>query len=102
LTRRLLIAGLLLLLGGAVTLSLHAAGAPEALLDFLYDALLSGLDVPPQPSQTAKDIVSGVSLVGGIVEIAAGAGLLIATLAKRQSPSSSAGPGLSRPARPAR
>jgi hypothetical protein len=53
--RRLLIAGLLLRLGGAATLSLHAAGAPEALLGFLYDSLLSGLDVPDDPSQTAED-----------------------------------------------
>jgi hypothetical protein len=32
LTRRYLIASLLLLLGGAITLSLDAAGAPESLL----------------------------------------------------------------------
>ncbi len=76
LNRRLLIAGLLLLLGGAVTLTLHAAGVPESLLDFLYDKLLSGLDVPPDPSQTARDIVNYVSLIGGIGELAAGAVLL--------------------------
>ena len=99
---RLRIAGLLLLLGGAITLTLHAAGAPEALLDFLYDTLLAGLDVPPDPSSTAKDIVSGVSLVGGIVEIAAGAAILLATLAKGRSASSARGAGFSRPARPAR
>jgi hypothetical protein len=76
LDRRLLIAGLLLLLGGVVTLSLHAAGAPEALLDFLYGKLLSGLDVPPDPSQTAKDIVNYASLAGGVVELVAGAALV--------------------------
>jgi hypothetical protein len=76
LNRRLLIAGLLLLIGGVVTLSLHAAGVPESLLDFLYDTLLSGLDVPPDPSQTADDIVNYVSLVGGIAELSAGAMLV--------------------------
>jgi hypothetical protein len=99
---RLRIAGLLLLLGGAITLTLHAAGAPEALLDYLYDTLLSGLEVPPDPSPTARDIVSYVSLVGGIVEIAAGAALLLATIAKGRSPSSARDAGFSRPARPAR
>ena len=74
--RRLLIAGLLLLLGGVVTLALHAAGAPEALLDFLYEKLLSGLDVPPHPSQTARDIVSAASLAGGIAELAVGLALV--------------------------
>jgi hypothetical protein len=73
---RLRIAGLLLLLGGAVTLALHAAGAPEALLDFLYDKLLSGLDVPPDPTPTARDIVSYASLIGGLAELVAGAALL--------------------------
>ena len=59
-----------------VTLALHAAGAPEALLEFLYDKLLSGLEVPSEPSQTATDIVNYASLVGGIAEIAVGALLL--------------------------
>jgi hypothetical protein len=76
LNRRLLIAGLLLLIGGVVTLSLHAAGVPDSLLNFLYDTLLSGLDVPADPSQTATDIVNYVSLVGGIAELAAGAALV--------------------------
>jgi hypothetical protein len=53
--RRLLIAGLLLLLGAVITLSLHAAGVPESLLEFLYDHLLSALDVPDEPSKTARD-----------------------------------------------
>jgi hypothetical protein len=76
LNSRLRIAGLLLLLGGVITLSLHAAGVPESLLDFLYDTLLSGLDVPRDPSQTAKDIVNYSSLVGGIVEVLAGLAIL--------------------------
>jgi hypothetical protein len=81
---RLLIAALLLLAGGVITLSLYAAGAPEALLDFLYDTLLSGLDVPPDPSQTAKDIVGYVSLIGGIAELASGLGLLVFYLRRRE------------------
>ena len=56
-----------------MTLSLHAAGVPESLLNFLYGTLLSGLDVPPDPSQTATDIVNYVSLVGGIAELVGGA-----------------------------
>ena len=58
-------------------LGLHAAGIPESLLDFLYDTLLSGLDVPPDPSQTAVDIINYVSLVGGIAELAGGAAVLL-------------------------
>jgi hypothetical protein len=76
LNSRLRLAGLLLLLGGAITLSLHTAGVPESLFEFLYDNLLFGLDVPPDPSQTAKDIVSYVSLAGGIAELLAGLALL--------------------------
>ena len=74
--RRIVLAGLLLLAAGLLTLGLHVAGAPEALLAFLYDKLLSGLDVPPDPSQTARDIVSTASLAGGITELAAGLALL--------------------------
>jgi hypothetical protein len=74
--RRLQIAGALLLVGGLVTLSLHAAGAPEALLNLLYEKLLSGLDVPPEPSSTAKEIVGAVSLIGGVAELLAGLALL--------------------------
>ena len=80
--RRLLIAGLLLLIGGVVTLSLHAAGVPKSLLNFLYDTLLSGLDVPSDPSQTATDIVNYVSLVGGIAELAGGAAVLLVCIAR--------------------
>ena len=80
--RRLLIAGALLLVGGVITLSLHAAGAPEALLDLLYDTLLSGLDVPEDPSPTATNVVNYVSLLGGIAELAAGASLLAVYLSK--------------------
>jgi hypothetical protein len=68
-----------------VTLALHAAGTPEALLEFLYDKLLSGLDVPEEPSTTARDIVNYVSLVGGIAEIAIGALLLLLHLGKQRT-----------------
>ena len=51
-------------------------GAPEALLRFLYDALLSGLDVPDEPSQTAVDIVHWFALVGSLIELLAGAVML--------------------------
>jgi hypothetical protein len=85
LNRRLLIAGLLLLIGGVVTLSLHAAGVPDSLLNFLYDTLLSGLDVPSDPSQTATDIVNFVSLVGGIAELAGGAVVVFVCFARARS-----------------
>ncbi len=87
-----MVAGLLLVLGGVMTLSLHAAGAPEALLDFLYDKLLSGLDVPPDPSQTATGIVSYVSLLGGIVELGAGAVLLALSPSARRAQSAAPRP----------
>jgi hypothetical protein len=82
LDRRLLVAGLLLLVGGVITLSLHAAGVPESLLNSLYDALLSGLDVPSHPSQTSTDILNYVSLVGGIAELAGGAAVLLVCFAR--------------------
>jgi len=36
----------------------------------------AGLDVPPKPSRTAKDIVGYVSLVGGIAELLGGLALV--------------------------
>jgi hypothetical protein len=55
---------------------LSAVGLPEALLRFLYDALLSGLDVPDDPSQTAIDAVQYVAWAAGLLELLAGAVLL--------------------------
>jgi hypothetical protein len=70
------VAGVALLAGGLVSLGLDLLGAPEALLRFLYDTLLAGLDVPDEPSQTSIDLVRGVAVVGGILELAAGLCLL--------------------------
>ena len=67
----------LALLGGAVlTLTLHALEAPEHLYRFLYDHLLSGLDVPDDPPAWSVDLIDWVSLVGGIFELIAGAVVL--------------------------
>jgi uncharacterized membrane protein len=71
-------AGLLLLLGAAITFALHFAGVPEDLYRWLYHHLLSGLDVPKDPSHGTVDAVRDVSLVGGVLELAGGIGLLIA------------------------
>ncbi len=69
-------AGLLLILGSAITLGLHFLEAPEHLYRWLYDHLLSGLDVPDEPSQGTVDAISYVSLIGGLLELIAGAALL--------------------------
>lgn len=69
-------AGLLLVTGAAFTLALHFLGAPEGLYRWLYDHLLSGLDVPDEPSQGTVDAISYVSLIGGLLELLAGAALL--------------------------
>jgi hypothetical protein len=72
------IAGLLLILGAGITLGLHYLGAPEALYRWLYHHLLSGLDVPEDPSDGTVNAVRYVSLVGGLLELVIGAGLLVA------------------------
>jgi hypothetical protein len=74
---RLRIAGLALLAGAALTLALHAAGAPEDLYRWAYHHLLGGLDVPEDPSQGTVDAVSLTSLIGGILEAVAGVALLV-------------------------
>lgn len=70
------IAGLLLVAGAAITLSLHALGAPEELFRWLYDHLLSGRDVPDHPPQGGLNAISYVSLIGGLLELAVGLVLL--------------------------
>ena len=81
---KLRIAGLLLIAGAAVTLGLHFAGVPEDLYRWLYHHLLSGLDVPEDPSEGSVDAVRYVSLFGGLLELACGVGLLVADLARRR------------------
>ena len=68
--------GLLLLAGAAITLAIHFAGLPEDLYRWLYHQLLSGLDVPENPSEGTVDAVRYVSLIGGMIELAAGMALL--------------------------
>jgi hypothetical protein len=75
-------AGLLLILGAAVTLGLHALAAPEELYRWLYHHVLSGLDVPREPSDGTVTAVSDVSLFGGILQLLVGVGLLVADLVR--------------------
>ena len=72
------IAGWLLIAGSVVTQTLHLAGAPEHLYRWLYHHLLSGLDVPKDPSSGSVEAVRLVSLIGGILELVAGMALLVA------------------------
>ena len=70
--------GLLLLVGAALSLALHLLGAPEDLYLWSYHHLLSGLEVPKNPSNGTVDAVRYTSLIGGLVELAAGTALLLA------------------------
>jgi hypothetical protein len=70
-------AGLLLILGSAISLALHFAGFPEDLYRWLYHHLLSGLDVPREPSGGTVEAVRDVSLVGGILELVGGVAVLV-------------------------
>ena len=76
-------AGLLLVTGAAFTLALHFLGAPEGLYHWLYDHLLSGLDVPDEPSQGSIDAIGYVSLIGGLAELVAGVAVLAIGRARR-------------------
>jgi hypothetical protein len=71
-------AGLLLIVGAGITFTLHFAGVPEDLYRWLYHRLLSGLDVPKDPSSGTVEAVRDVSLVGGILELVGGLALLVA------------------------
>jgi hypothetical protein len=68
--------GLLLIVGAAITLGLHALEAPEQLYRWLYDNLLAGLDVPDEPPRWSLDTIGYVSLSGGLLELVAGAALI--------------------------
>src|SRR5262249_20928980 len=81
---KLRIAGLLLIAGAAITLTLHWLGAPEALYRWLYHHLLSGLDVHEDPSEGTVDAIRYVSLIGGLLELAGGVALLVADLVRRR------------------
>jgi hypothetical protein len=75
-TPNLRLVGLLFLVGAAITLGLHALEAPEHLYRWLYDHLLSGLDVPEEPSHGTVNLISYVSLVGGLLELLVGVAVL--------------------------
>jgi hypothetical protein len=79
---KLRIAGLLLIAGSAITFTLHFLEAPEELYRWLYHHLLSGLDVPKDPSEGTVNAVRYTSLIGGIVELVAGMGLLLVDWAR--------------------
>jgi len=66
----------LLIAGAAITFALHFLEAPNELYRWLYHHLLSGLDVPEDPSEGTVEAVRLTSLIGGIIELAAGIGLL--------------------------
>jgi hypothetical protein len=81
------LAGWLLLVGSAVTLGLHLLGAPEDLYRWSYRHLLSGLDVPKDPSTGTVDAVRYTSLAGGLAELATGCALLLAgEIRRRRAP----------------
>jgi hypothetical protein len=77
-------AGLFLIAGAAITLALDFVEAPEELYRWAYHHLLSGLDVPEEPSEGTVNAVRYTSLVGGILELAVGVGLLIADAVRRR------------------
>jgi hypothetical protein len=75
-TPNMQLAGWLLLVAAAITLGLHALEAPEALYRWLYHHLLSGLDVPRDPSEGTVNAVRYTSLIGGLAELAFGLAVL--------------------------
>jgi hypothetical protein len=87
------ILGLLLIAGAAFTLALHFGEAPEGLYRWLYHHLPSGLDVPADPSPGTVDAVRYTSLAGGLLELAAGVGLLGYATATCRSSARSRGSG---------
>jgi hypothetical protein len=77
---------LLLIAAAVLTLALHFAGVPEDIYRWLYHHLLSGLEVPDDPSQGTVDAVGYVSLIGGILELAGGTILLGVDERRRRQP----------------
>jgi hypothetical protein len=73
---KLQLAGLLLILGSGITLALHYLDVPEDVYRWLYHHLLSGLDVPKDPSQGTVDAIGYVSLIGGLLQLAGGVAVL--------------------------
>jgi hypothetical protein len=80
---KLRLAGLLLILGSAITLGLHFLSAPEDVYRWLYDHLLPGLDVPDEPSQGSVDAIRYVSLIGGLLELVGGVTVLAIDRARK-------------------
>ena len=68
--------GVLLIVGAGITLGLHALAVPGDLYRWLYDHLLSGLDVPDEPPEGTVQAIGYVSLIGGILELLAGVAVL--------------------------
>jgi hypothetical protein len=81
---KLRIAGLVLIAGSALSLGLHFLDVPEELYRWLYHHLLSGLDVPEDPSTGTVGAVRIVSLTGGILELVAGIALLMVDWVRRR------------------
>jgi hypothetical protein len=79
-------AGLLLMAGGGITFALHFLEVPEEVYRWLYHHLLSGLDLPEDPSEGSVDAIRYVSLIGGILEAAIGVGLLVADRLRARQP----------------
>ena len=83
-TGNLRIVGLLLVLGAFLSLGLHLLGAPEELYRSLYHQLLSGLDVPRDPSSETVAAVRYTSLIAGVAELAAGIAVLAVDAMRRR------------------
>jgi hypothetical protein len=79
-------AGLLLIVGSAITFALHFLEVPEDVYRWLYHHLLSGLDVPDDPSEGSVNAIRYVSLIGGILEAVIGVGLLVADRLRTRQP----------------
>ena len=70
--------------GALLGFVLHAMGTPEDLYRWLYDRVLSGLDVPEEPSDETVTLVRVAALVGSCAQLAAGI-VLIAVAERRDA-----------------